>query len=84
MTDIGKLISAKQAADTKLAAAESDLLTELVAAKDAHRAAPAAQTRARKTKAVAAVVAYRAAVRADRDRHAVAGDAFLSPEQNEG
>lgn len=78
------LVAAKRAADEALAAAEADLLAELVAAKDAHRAKPTAKTRERKAAAVAAIQEVRAQARRGRTGNAVGGDVFLSPDQNGG
>jgi len=84
MSDLQDLLANRRAAEDALAAAEGDLLADLVAAKDAHRANPTQDSRARKAAAVEAVQEYRAATRAGRSGHGVGGDAFLSHEQNEG
>jgi len=80
------LLAAKAAADVALVEAEQAILTELLAAKDAYRDDPSDDNRERRRLAVENVRALRAVQRADRptDRHTVGGDAFLSPEQNEG
>lgn len=84
MSDIEGLVAAKAEADAALAAAEADALHRLVAAKDTYRANPTAEGKAEKDAAATELRALREVVRADRTGPAVAGDAFLSTEQNGG
>lgn len=87
MTDLERLAAAKREADAALADAEAAMYAKLVDAKEAYRASPNVRTRAARDAAVAEVQAYRAAQRADRPAGSggsVGGDAYLSPEQNEG
>lgn len=84
MSEFHELLAAKNAADAALLDAEASVLAELVAAKDAYREDPTSANRERKAAAIESVVALRALQRAGREAHAVGGDAFLSPEQNQG
>jgi DNA-binding FadR family transcriptional regulator len=83
MSQFNDLLAAKRAADEALADFEATLIAELVQAKDAHRKSPTDTTRQAKAAAVANIQAHRALLRATRT-DLVGGDAFVSPEQNEG
>lgn len=85
--DFEALLRALAEAKAALLAAEAEATAELIHAKAACREDPSEENRDRKARAVENIQALRALVRADRDKGpgvTVGGDAFLSPEQNEG
>lgn len=86
-SDPADLVANLAAARDALVEAERLATEELIAAKAAYRDDPNPDTRERKVAAVEDIQALRAAVRADRPAGPgaqVGGDAYLSPEQNEG
>lgn len=82
--DFEALLDQLAEAKAALLQAETEATEELIAAKTAYREDPTDENRTRKAKAVAVIQALRAAVRADRQGNQVAGDAYLSPVQNDG
>jgi hypothetical protein len=82
VADIRDLLEQHGTSTRALADAENEALEELTAAKEAQRANPDdPDAKARKKAAAETVSQIRAAVRADRGGMAVAGDAFITAEE---
>lgn len=84
MSRIEDLLAARAAADTALQDAELAAAGVLLSAATAYRDDRNRENWAAYKAAQVELVALRQAIKADRDGVTVGGDAFLSPEQNEG